>query len=71
MTLTDNDPMPYGKHQGKPMIDVPASYLMWLWENNKVKKTSGGTRNAVYWYIHENLDVIEKELNEQNNENEI
>ena len=31
--LSDTDPMPFGKHKGEPMQDVPASYLHWLWTN--------------------------------------
>ena len=33
MALDDNSPMPFGKYRGKKMIDVPASYLLWLYEN--------------------------------------
>lgn len=29
--LDDMDPMPFGKHAGRPMQDVPAQYLHWLW----------------------------------------
>jgi len=31
--MTDTDKMPFGKHAGKRMEDVPASYLLWLWDN--------------------------------------
>lgn len=31
--MTDTDIMPFGKHKGKRMEDVPASYLLWLWDN--------------------------------------
>jgi hypothetical protein len=31
--MTDTDLMPFGKHRGKRMEDVPASYLLWLWDN--------------------------------------
>jgi len=33
--LSDTDKMPFGKHTGAPMQDVPASYLHWLWSNGK------------------------------------
>lgn len=33
--LTDESPMPWGKYQGDKMINVPASYLIWLYDNNK------------------------------------
>ena len=29
--LTDLSPMPFGKYTGRPMQDVPARYLHWLW----------------------------------------
>ena len=33
--MYDFDLMPFGKYQGVPMQDVPASYLHWLWVNGK------------------------------------
>ena len=52
--LNDNSIMPYGKYQGKKMANVPASYLLWLWENGKCC-------SKVKEYIEENEDVLEKE----------
>lgn len=54
IVLNDTSPMPYGEHKGKAMIDVPARYLLWLWENNKYSK-------AVGTYILNNLDALRKE----------
>lgn len=54
--ITDNDPMPYGKHKGEKMINVPAHYLIWLLENDKC---SGDVKK----YIEENKDVLKTELN--------
>ncbi len=31
--ITDLTEMPFGKHKGTNMIDVPATYLLWLWDN--------------------------------------
>ncbi len=53
--LTDESPMPFGKHKGKPMEEVPARYLLWLYDENKCTP-------EVRWYIHENLDVLNSEL---------
>lgn len=62
--LTDTDRMPMGKqHKGKPMQDVPASYMYWLW-------TDGGPygalkfqvkTNSVANYIHCNLGALKQE----------
>lgn len=51
MGMTDESLMPYGIHKDKKIANVPASYLIWLYENNKC---SGEVRE----YIKENLDVL-------------
>jgi hypothetical protein len=33
--LTKDSNMPYGAHKGLKMKDVPAKYLVWLYDNNK------------------------------------
>lgn len=53
--LTDESPMPWGKHKGKKMIDVPAHYLLWLYDE---MKCSG----EVLAYIKDNLDVLREEV---------
>lgn len=53
--LTDLDPMPFGKHKGKPMQDVPAIYLRWL-------KEEGCGNTLVANYIHNSWDAIKQEL---------
>ena len=52
--FTDNTPMPFGKYQGKPLIEVPAQYLLWLFDQ-------GCNHEAVRKYIIENLDALKKE----------
>lgn len=55
--LQDTDLMPFGKHQGEPMSDVPASYLHWLWQNGlKTDKQSN-----VADYIRRNLSALRQE----------
>lgn len=56
--LTDNSPMPFGKYVGKPMIDVPAKYLLYLFND-------GCTHDAVRKYIIDNLDALKKEAGEK------
>ncbi len=33
--MDDNSIMPSGKHKGKKMTNVPAKYLIWIYDNNK------------------------------------
>lgn len=33
--LSDSDLMPYGKHEGKTMKNVPVPYLVWMYNNGK------------------------------------
>lgn len=55
--LHDTDPMPFGKHQGVKMQDVPASYLHYLWQNGlKNDKTSD-----VADYIRRSLGALKQE----------
>lgn len=55
--LTDNDLMPWGIHQGTKMANVPASYLLYLYRENKC---SAEVRD----YIFDNLEVLKNEANE-------
>lgn len=52
--LKDDSLMPFGKHQGKKMANVPAGYLLWLndqpWVDGNVKA-----------YIHDNIEALRKE----------
>lgn len=52
-TLDDTDPMPFGKYKGKPMQDVPASYLHWLY--------CAGAKDPVKAYIEKNLTALRQE----------
>lgn len=53
--MTDESLMPWGIHEGKQMVDVPADYLLFLYENSKV-------HGEVKRYIHENLETIKMEV---------
>ena len=56
--LNDTDAMPFGKHKGVPMQDVPASYLHYLWTNGLDKQTE---TSPVADYIKRNLDALKLE----------
>lgn len=53
--ITDNSPMPFGKHKDKAMINIPAKYLLWLFNE-------GCTHPGVKQYLLENIDAIRKEV---------
>ena len=55
MRLTEESPMPFGKYKGEKMQDVPALYLLWLYENDKCS-------GYVKQYIQDNQDVLIKEI---------
>ena len=52
--LQDDDPMPFGKYKGVPMMDVPVSYLHWFWHNSN-------KQGEVCMYIKENLSGLKME----------
>ena len=56
--LTDISPMPFGKHTGLAMKDVPASYLNWLWNNGQKDNKPGVS--AIADYIRSNLDALKR-----------
>lgn len=57
MTLTDLDSMPWGKHKGKPMMDIPVDYFHWLWLNGKHNDPSCPVAD----YIRRNLGALQIE----------
>ncbi len=50
--FTDESPMPFGKHKGLPLSEVPDDYLLWLYYDTNLK--DGPLRR----YIVENLDAL-------------
>lgn len=54
--MTDNSVMPYGKYKGVKIANIPADYLIWIFENNKCTP-------EVAKYIGENIDVLKAEIN--------
>lgn len=53
--LQDNDKMPFGMHKGKAMIEVPAQYLLYIYNNGMCSDS------RVRTYIESNLDALKKE----------
>lgn len=58
MALNDNSPMPFGKHKDTKMCNVPASYLLWLYENTNRKDLD----REVAHYIEDNIDGLKQEV---------
>ena len=53
---TDQTRMPFGKHRGKPMKDVPAEYLLWLLGENIPRGKEGPDRKALLDYCGLDFD---------------
>lgn len=49
--------MPFGKHEGQYLGDIPASYLMWLYEQDWLKEKFPDVNR----YIQVNLGALQKE----------
>jgi Putative quorum-sensing-regulated virulence factor len=49
--------MPFGKHKGKPMQDVPASYLHFLWSSGFKDNYDSNVAD----YIRRNLNALKQE----------
>jgi hypothetical protein len=52
---TDQTKIPFGKHEGEKLANIPAEYLIWLFENNR-------TNPPLTVYVRENLDNLRKEV---------
>jgi hypothetical protein len=59
--LTDESKMPFGIHKGEKMANVPAGYLMYLYDNNKCT-------DEVRAYIVDNIDVLKEEIKKNQKE---
>jgi hypothetical protein len=59
--MSDDDIMPFGKHKGKKLIDVPDTYLysMYLLFKDKSKSIE---LEEIFSYIVDNLDAIQKNI---------
>jgi len=52
--MKDDSIMPFGIHKGKKLANVPASYLLWLYDTNKA-------HGKLKEYIIQNMDVLKQE----------
>jgi uncharacterized protein (DUF3820 family) len=51
--MNEDSLMTMGMHKGKPMKDVPADYLLWIYENRK-----WGRHRDLLIYLMEHLEDI-------------
>jgi uncharacterized protein (DUF3820 family) len=57
--LTDESIMPWGIHKGKKLANVPAAYLLYLYDEKKV------IWGEVFNYIKDNLDVLKAQVKQK------
>lgn len=57
--LTDKSLMPFGKHKGEKLANVPASYLLWAFDNLQLN-------DNLKKYIRENKEALEQEKKRAN-----
>jgi uncharacterized protein (DUF3820 family) len=60
--MEDTDLMPFGIHKGKAMANVPAHYLIWIYENKKCGE-------PVKQYVKDNLEVLKAEVKKNQKSN--
>lgn len=60
MIYTDDTKMPYGQHVGTPLKDVPASYLLFIYQNHDLTSI---VRDGLRVYIENNLQVLNQQAN--------
>ena len=59
--FTDETPMPFGKHKGAPLKDVPADYLLWLADQDGFAE-----RNPeLSAYVEKNRALLDDEQEEE------
>lgn len=60
--MQDNSVLKFGKaHYGKFLVNVPADYLLWVYDEFKKAKNLTAYNQELKEYIEENLDVLKKE----------
>lgn len=60
--IKDTTVMEWGRFKGQQFIEIPAWYLLWLYDQDWLKPE----KPAVWAYIHDNYDVLIKEKNGSN-----
>lgn len=53
--LTDQSKMPFGKHKGKTLAEIPDHYFVWLYDD--------GVQGDLRVYIEESVPAIANSIN--------
>ena len=59
--MTDDSIMPFGKHKGEKLANVPAEYLLFLREEWEDRKPVLPAQIELKKYIDDNLEVLRME----------
>lgn len=66
MALTDYDRMPFGKYKNEKMANVPAKYLLWLYDEwTQPNPRFSFVNEDVKAYIEENMYVLKQEITDK------
>jgi hypothetical protein len=57
--FTHDDEITFGVHRGTKMRDVPAEYLLWLWNHGMWKNTRSNERDPMRMYIIKHFNTLE------------
>lgn len=55
--MTDTDIMPFGKHKGLRLEQVPPDYLLWLWDNGVWAQRD----HVLHSYIRDSMSALEQD----------
>jgi uncharacterized protein (DUF3820 family) len=55
--ITDNTKMSWGKYKDYPLVSVPASYLLFLYDNERAGRYAD--------YIKQNIDLLIKQAKKE------
>lgn len=56
--FSDTDEMPFGKHSGMQLKDVPANYLLWLADQEDFAEKNGNGLSGLSKYIEDRREVL-------------
>jgi len=62
--MNDESAMPFGKYKGEKLANVPAEYLLYIYENYQLF-------SDLRQYITDNLDVIKSDIEYNKKKNNI